>query len=261
MTGAFATRFGGSSDIFGSQQETPVNSINFVTCHDGFTLNDLVSYARKHNEANGEENRDGVSENYSENNGAEGPSDDPQIEAMRLRQIKNFILTLFVSRGVPMLLGGDEFRRSQLGNNNAYCQDNETSWYDWRLADRNADLIRFVRGVIALRKRHPVLSAERFYTESDISWFGVDGQAPDWDGRSNRLACVIRDDRKDSKLCLLFNGTLQPCHFNLPAEVGGWRLLVDTFRHSPDDLPETPMVIPASRVVLGARSAMMLSTS
>src|SRR5690606_19909647 len=114
------------------------------TCHDGFTLNDLVSYKTKHNEANGEDNLDGLSENYSENNGAEGSSEDQAVEAMRLRQIKNMLTSLLVSRGVPMLLGGDEFRRTQSGNNNAYCQDNGTSWYDWSLADRHEDLVSFV---------------------------------------------------------------------------------------------------------------------
>lgn len=259
MTGAFATRLGGSSDLFGGQQETPVNSINFVTCHDGFTMNDLVSFARKHNELNGEENQDGIFENYSENNGAEGPSDNPEIEAMRLRQIKNFMVTLLVSRGVPMLLGGDEFRRTQLGNNNPYCQDNETSWYDWRLADRNADLIRFVKGLIALRKAHPVLSAESFYSNDDISWLGPEGQPPDWHGTSNRLGCVIRENSADAKLCLLFNASFVACRFALPSTAGGWRMLVDTSQSPPDDLPTIPPVVISDEIMLVARSATILS--
>lgn len=130
MTGAFAARLCGSADLYQREQESPVNSINFATCHDGFTLNGLVSYAQKHNEGNGENNLDGISENYSDNNGVEGPTEDGAIEVVRLRQIKNFFVTLLVSRGVPMLLGGDEFRRTQQGNNNAYCQDSEISWYD-----------------------------------------------------------------------------------------------------------------------------------
>jgi isoamylase len=133
MTGAFATRLCGSADLYQGGGETPLNSINFLTSHDGFTLNDVVSYACKHNEANAEQNRDGSSENYSENNGTEGPTEHEAIEWARLKQIKNMLVTLFVSRGVPMLLGGDEFRRSQQGNNNAYCQDNDISWYDWML--------------------------------------------------------------------------------------------------------------------------------
>ena len=258
MTGAFATRLGGSSDLFRHQQETPVNSINFVTCHDGFTMNDLVSFARKHNEPNGEENRDGIGENYSENNGAEGPSDDPEIEAVRLRQIKNFIVTLFVSRGVPMLLGGDEFRRTQLGNNNAYCQDNETSWYDWDLAVRNVDLIRFVKGLIALRKAHPVLSGEAFYSNEEISWFGPEGLPPDWHGSHNRLGSLIREGG-GTRICLLFNAARASCRFALPSIAGGWRMLVDTSQSSPDDLPTRPLAVISDEIVLVARSAMILS--
>jgi isoamylase len=259
MTGAFATRLGGSSDIFRGEQETPVNSINFVTCHDGFTMNDLVSFARKHNEANGENGRDGVVENYSDNFGVEGPSDGSEIQESRLRQIKNFMVTLFVSRGIPMLLGGDEFRRTQRGNNNAYCQDNETSWYDWRLAISNADLIRFVKGVIALRKEHPVLSAERFYLSEEISWFGPEGEPPDWHGMDNRLGCVIREDGANRKLCMLFNAAAVPTRFALPSTDGEWRMLVDTSRSSPDDLPNIPVLVISNEVMLVARSAMILS--
>lgn len=259
MTGAFASRLGGSSDIFGGQQETPVNSINFVTCHDGFTMNDLVSFSRKHNEANGESGRDGAVENYSDNFGVEGPSDDSEIEELRLRQIKNFMVTLFVSRGVPMLLGGDEFRRTQRGNNNAYCQDNETSWYDWRLATSNAGLIRFVKGLIALRKEHPVLSAERFYSSEDISWFGPEGQPVDWHGITNRLGCVIGEDSANRRLCMLFNAAPAPTWFALPSTAGEWRMLADTSRSSPDDLPNIPVTVISNEIVLVARSAMILS--
>jgi isoamylase len=241
MTGAFATRLCGSADLYQSSGESPVNSINFVTCHDGFTLNDLVSYARKHNEANGEHNRDGIAENYSENNGVEGPSDESGIDAVRLRQIKNFFVTLLVSRGVPMLLGGDEFRRTQQGNNNAYCQDNELSWYDWQLAQRHAGLQRFVSRLIALRRAHPVLSAESFYTDVDIRWFGIDGRAPEWHGRENRIGCMILEDHGglSAALCLLFNAALHACRFVLPRPPAGkWRLAVDTAQASPADIPD-----------------------
>jgi isoamylase len=241
MTGAFATRLCGSADLYQSKDESPVNSINFVTSHDGFTLNDLVSYGRKHNEANGEDNRDGIAENYSENNGAEGPSEDAGIEVVRLRQIKNFLVTMLVSRGVPMLLGGDEFRRTQQGNNNAYCQDNELSWYDWQLAQRHAGLQRFVSRLIALRRAHPVLSAESFYTDADIRWFGVDGCPPEWHGRENRIGCMILEDHgcSSSALCLLFNAALHACRFVLPSPPAGkWRLAVDTAQASPADIPD-----------------------
>ena len=241
MTGAFATRLCGSADLYQRAQESPINSINFVTCHDGFTLNDLVSYARKHNEGNGEDNRDGIVENYSENNGAEGPTDVSAIETVRLRQIKNFFVTLLVSRGVPMLLGGDEFRRTQQGNNNAYCQDNEVSWYDWWLASRHAGLQRFVSRLIAFRRAHPVLRAEAFYSDEDIAWFSGDGRAPDWQGRENRIGCMIREGGHgaSSALCLLFNAATRPCRFLLPAPpIDRWHTAIDTAQTSPADCPD-----------------------
>jgi isoamylase len=263
MTGAFATRLCGSADLYQSQHESPVNSINFVTCHDGFTLNDLVSYGRKHNEANGEDNRDGIAENYSENNGAEGPSEDAAIGAVRLRQIKNFFVTLLLSRGVPMLLGGDEFGRTQQGNNNAYCQDNEMSWYDWRLAQRNAGLQRFVSHLIAFRKTHPVLSAESFYTDADIRWFGIEGRPPEWHGGDNRVGCMILEDHGNSTaaLCLLFNATLHPCRFILPLPPAGkWRVAVDTAQAPPANIAsagDERMI--ADEVILVGRSSVVLT--
>jgi glycogen operon protein len=240
MTSAFATRLCGSADLYQSGGESPLNSVNFVTAHDGFTLEDLVSYARKHNEANGEGNRDGLGENFSENNGVEGPTEDAHIDAVRLRQIKNMLATLFLARGVPMLLGGDEFRRSQQGNNNAYCQDNRISWYDWTLAERNAGLLRFVRRLIALRKAHAVLRAEGFYAEGEILWFGPDGAPPAWAGRRNQLGCVIRGaDGGASALCILANATLDRCRFVLPPPAGGrWHVAIDTAAPSPLDISE-----------------------
>jgi len=227
MTGAFATRLAGSSDLYQHGGESPFNSVNFITSHDGFTLNDLVSYANKHNEANGEDNRDGLDDNHSDNNGAEGLTDDPQIEAVRLRQIKNMLATLLLSRGVPMLLGGDEFRRTQAGNNNAYCQDNAVSWYDWTLAERNAELVRFVRRLIALRKAHPTLHAETFYTDEEVTWFGPAGHELDWQGPHNRLGCLVRGS--DATLCLLFNATPSRCRFIVPMPPGSnWQVEIDT---------------------------------
>ena len=171
MLGLFASRICGSADIYTQSGKGPESSINFVTCHDGFTLNDLVSYRNKHNEANGENNHDGTNANLSENYGAEGETTDAEIEALRKRQIKNFLLTLLVSRGVPMLLGGDEFRRTQGGNNNAYCQDNETSWVDWTHLKQHQEIYRFAQGMIAFRRAHPILSKEQFYTDAEILWF------------------------------------------------------------------------------------------
>ncbi|MBN9518639.1 glycogen debranching protein GlgX [bacterium] len=163
VAGVLAARLCGSADVYQWNGRLPRHSVNFVTCHDGFTLHDLVSYNRKHNEANGEENRDGLDDNCSWNCGAEGPSDDPGVRALRARQARNLMATLFLSQGVPMLLAGDEFLRSQKGNNNAWCQDNEISWVDWTLAETNADFLRFTKELIALRKRHPVLRRRRFF--------------------------------------------------------------------------------------------------
>jgi isoamylase len=178
MLGLFAQRIRGSADIYRKSGKGPERSINFVTCHDGFTLNDLVSYREKHNEANGENNHDGTNGNFSENYGAEGATNDAGIESIRKRQIKNLILTLLVSRGVPTLLGGDEFRRTQGGNNNAYCQDNETSWVDWTDLEKHQEIYRFAYGMIAFRRAHPILSKEQFYTDAGIQWFGAQGGSP-----------------------------------------------------------------------------------
>jgi glycogen operon protein len=234
MLGAFASRICGSEDIYAKSGKGPESSINFVTCHDGFTLNDLVSYAEKHNLANGEHNRDGSNDNCSSNHGVEGPTEDERIEALRRRQIRNFLLTLFVSRGVPMLLGGDELRRTQHGNNNAYCQDNETSWYDWTLLERHAGIHRFARHVIALRQAHPVLAREQFYTNDDISWFGPQQRPPDWSNpQAKALACLICDGAES--LFLMFNAGDELAVFHTPAapQNGRWRLVVDTSHDEP----------------------------
>jgi isoamylase len=238
MLGLFASRICGSADLYMKSGKGPENSINFVTCHDGFTLNDLVSYRSKHNEANGEENRDGADFNFSDNYGVEGPTDDTRIESIRTRQIKNFLLTLLVSRGVPMLLGGDEFRRTQRGNNNAYCQDNETSWYDWTGLERHKEIFRFTRSMIAFRRAHPVLSQEKFYTDTTIQWFGPQGAFPNWsDPSEKQLACLIREDDRNA-LCLMFNAGIDGVDFVLPGVPSGtrWYLVVDTSRESPEDI-------------------------
>jgi len=240
MRGELARRLCGSDDLYQSTGKQPLNSINFITCHDGFTLNDLVSYAAKHNEPNGEDNRDGSDANWSANYGIEGNTGDPQINALRLRQLKNFIATLMLSRGVPMLLGGDEFRRSQRGNNNAYCQDNELSWYDWSLTQSNRELLRFCRELISLRKRYPVLSAEHFYTEKDISWFDLEGVGPDWGSGARSLGCLIHDEEfGDTQLCLLFNAESHAVEFSLPPDriASGWHIAVNTGRTSSHDAP------------------------
>jgi len=240
MMGSFAGRICGSSDLYQSSGKGPARSLNFVTCHDGFTLNDLVSYKQKHNDENGEFSRDGADVNYSDNCGVEGPSQDPAVDNMRNRMIKNFLLTLFISRGVPMLLGGDEFRRTQRGNNNAYCQDNEVSWFDWSLLEKHKDIHRFARGMIAFRRDHPVLRKEKFCTDEEIKWFAPNGGAPPWaDPWQKSFGCVILG-QNEPDLFLLFNADTRSVDFYLPALPGRkiWRLVADTSRTSPDDLFE-----------------------
>jgi isoamylase len=244
MLGALASRLCGSADLYQRAGREPFNSINFITCHDGFTLNDVVSYRRKHNEANGEANRDGPEENYSENYGIEGPTDDPAVDAMRVRQILNMLGTLLVSRGVPMLLGGDEFRRTQLGNNNAYCQDNEISWYDWACVQRHATVFRFVREMLRFRRRHRVLRQEVFYTDEDIQWFNPAGSLPDWNGPDRTLGCRILAPAEATgtsyALCLLFNAGVPDVEFRLPTAPAGqrWGVAVDTAQPAPTHVRE-----------------------
>jgi isoamylase len=201
-------------------------------------LNDLVSYNDKHNEANGENNKDGIDQNLSWNCGFEGDTRDAGIEALRKRQIKNFLLTLLMSRGVPMMLGGDEFRRTQGGNNNAYCQDNETSWMDWSCLGRHQDIFRFAKGVIAFRRAHPIFSKGEFYTGNEIRWYGPQGGAPDWaDPKEKHFACSIREDEQYT-LFIMFNAGTDAVDFHLPSPPHGmqWHLAVDTFGASPSDL-------------------------
>ena len=189
-----ADRFLGSPEIYGHKEREAEQSVNFVTCHDGFTLNDLVSYNQKHNDENGEDNRDGADDNRSWNCGVEGPSDDPAVEKLRNRQVKNFLTVTMLSLGVPMIVMGDEVRRTQHGNNNAYCQDNETSWFDWTLLSRHADVHRFVRLLIARRLMRDVeherrrVSLNQMLRDAKKAWHGVKLGQPDWSPGSHSLA-------------------------------------------------------------------------
>src|SRR5215472_5874176 len=200
IIGEVASCIAGSSDLYADDGRLPENSINFITCHDGFTLRDLVSYNHKHNETNGEDNRDGTNDNLSWNCGLEGETEDPAVVALRRRQAKNFIAILMISRGVPMLLAGDEIWRTQRGNNNAWCQDNEISWFDWNLVETEREMLEFVRGMIALRQRHPSLTRNAFFTGKpvpgrnipDITWHGKRLNEPAWhDGMTQFLAFTI----------------------------------------------------------------------
>ncbi len=247
-TGALATRLAGSADLYETSGRDPCHSINYVTCHDGFTLADLVAYDRKHNIANGEDNRDGMSENLSWNCGVEGPTTDPEILELRRRQVRNFVTILLVSQGTPMLLGGDELGRSQGGNNNAYCQDNETSWYDWNGLETHADLHRFVRTLIAFRKAHPVLRRRTFLTGRgtlehpipDVRWHGQRLNHPDWGRRSRMLAMHLAGahaPEPDADVYVAINGSDATRLFELPPPPTGceWMRVVDTARGSPED--------------------------
>jgi isoamylase len=265
MIGSFASRICGSSDLYRSSGKGPASSVNFVTCHDGFTLNDLVSYKQKHNDENGEFSHDGTNANYSDNCGVEGPSEDPAVEAMRIRLIKNFLLTLFISRGVPMLLGGDEFRRTQRGNNNAYCQDNEVSWFDWSLLEKHNEIQRFTRGMIAFRRAHPVLRREKFYADEDIKWFAPNGASPNWEDQWQKsFACLILG-QAEPDLFLLFNADVTAVDFSIPALPAGkiWRLAIDTSRSAPENLFD-PRKEPSMQGQIGfrleARSSAILLT-
>ncbi len=251
----FASRLTGSSDLYETSGRRPVASINFVTCHDGFPLNDLVSYNHKHNEANGEDNRDGTDDNRSWNCGVEGPTDDPAVNELRARQKRNFLVTLFLSQGVPMLLAGDEMGRTQGGNNNAYCQDSPLSWLDWdpnRLAGGEQDLLQFTETLAGLRHDHPVFRRRRFFhgqgpgsEKGDIVWLTPAGEVmtdADWGASYARSlavflngAAISEPDPRggkitDAKFLLLFNAHNNPITFTLPeaSYAAGWEVVIDT---------------------------------
>ncbi len=247
MVGAVASRLAGSADLYQQRGQLPVNSINFVNCHDGFTLNDLVSYNQKHNEANGEGNRDGIDDNLSWNCGAEGPSDDPAIEALREKQIRNFAALLLLSRGVPMFAAGDEVRRTQRGNNNAYCQDNEISWFDWTLLDRRHGLHRFWKLMIEFRKSHPALRRGRFFTGAtnerglvDVTWHGTKLNSPGWtDPEARALALTLAGFDGDADIHAMLNMYWDSLEFELPAVPGRrWFKAVDTSQAPPNDIAD-----------------------
>lgn len=226
MVPVLAQRLSGSPDLYASSEREPYHSINFITCHDGFTLADLVSYERKHNLANLENNRDGADENFSANYGVEGATTDPEILALRDRQMKNFLALLLVSHGVPMLLAGDEFARTQRGNNNAYCQDNEISWLDWNEAERNAELLEFTKRLLRFRAKHPILRRRRFSGEDvRVTWHGVTLDQPDWSWHSRSLA--MRIDGVNDHVYVIANAWSGDLRFELPSDVK-WLVFVDT---------------------------------
>jgi glycogen operon protein len=256
----------GSADLFQSDGELPINSINFITAHDGFTLNDLVSYNYKHNEANGEGNRDGSNDNLSWNCGVEGETDNPDVEALRVRQIKNFAAILMLSQGVPMFVSGDEVRRTQKGNNNAYCQDNEISWFDWRLTEKNHDMFRFFKQMITFRKSHSILKRDRFFTGQanqrglpDISWHGCRLNSPGWyDPGSRVLAFTMggfseeENSLDDVDLHIMLNMEWEDLDFDIPPLAERrWYRVVDTGQPSPLDIADNMAELGEEAIVSG----------
>jgi isoamylase len=254
IVGRVAARVSGSADIYQSDGELPINSINFLTAHDGFTLNDLVSYDGKHNEANGEGNRDGTDDNLSWNCGAEGDSTDPGILELRARQIRNFQTILMLSQGVPMMVMGDEARQTQFGNNNAYCQDNEITWFDWTLAERHADHVRFMSELIRFRKDHATLRRERYFIGevndrglADIAWHGARLFSPGWDDPSSRVLAFtlagfpihsnVKTSEADTDIHVMMNMDWNDVAFDVPKVEGRhWYRAIDTAAASPADI-------------------------
>jgi len=239
----FVTRTLGSPDLYESSNREPEKSINFVTCHDGFTLNDLVSYNSKHNEANGENNRDGTNDNLSWNCGVEGPTSDEMIEALRNRQCKNLLTVSLLSVGAPMILMGDEVRRSQLGNNNAYCQNNELSWFDWELVQRNSGLLRFVKSLIEGRLRRDMaqeefsMSLQQLLARAKIKWHGVRLDHPDWSEHSQAIAIEIQSLSGSFHMHYMINAHSEALSFEIPKLNGmAWRRWIDTSLSSPEDI-------------------------
>lgn len=262
-----ADALSGSPNIFGDPRRDPMRSVTFVDAHDGFTLNDLVSYDHKHNEANGEENRDGSDQNDSWNGGTEGPTDDPAIEGLRERQLRSLFAILLLAQGRPMFVMGDEVRRTQHGNNNAYSQDNELSWFDWDLVERNPELSDFVARLLRFRRSSPFYRDERFWAHpggADITWHGVQPHSPDWGDTSHSLAFELTHaDEPDTRLYVAFNAYWEPLEFELPRlpATHCWALAADTAAPAPDDVPAVPRPLSDNtvRVVVGPRSVSVLA--
>ena len=239
-----ADRLLGSPEIYGHKRREPEQSVNFVTCHDGFTLNDLVSYDEKHNGKNGECNRDGTNDNCSWNCGIEGPTDDPAVESLRNRQVKNFFTFTLLSLGVPMILMGDEVRRTQLGNNNAYCHDDSGNWLDWNLLEKHLDVYRFVSQLCARRVLADVehernrISLSTMLARGKIAWHGVKLLQPDWSDWSHSIALSAELPNEKLQCFLVLNAFEEPLEFELPKLAAGrtWHRWIDTSHDSPDDI-------------------------
>jgi len=266
--GRIADRLLGSPSIYGHEEREAEQSVNFVTCHDGFTLNDLVSYNYKRNEENGEGNRDGADDNRSWNCGVDGPSTDPAVERLRNRQVKNLLTVNLLSLGVPMLCMGDEVRRTQRGNNNAYCQDNDTSWFDWRLLSTHADVHRYVKLLVSRRvmrnftQEHQRVTLNEFLANTEHAWHGVKLGEPDWGPGSHSLAFSARLPDNGLSLHLILNAYWEPLEFELPLLPGGelWCRWIDTYLEAPNDIVEwnTAPEVTGATYQAGARSVVVL---
>jgi len=281
--GELGYRLTGSADLYETSGRRPYNSVNFVTAHDGFTLRDLVSYNEKHNEANGEDGRDGSDDNRSWNCGVEGPTDDAEVNECRAAQQRNFLATLFLSQGVPMLLGGDEMGRSQKGNNNGYCQDSELSWFDWSLVEKNEDLVALVSWLAQLRREHPVFRHARWFTgpeaadpsSADIAWFSADGTQMDdhdWHSDAGVLGVLLNGEGiqargpmgehiEDDSFFMLFNGDPDPASFAVPDAAWGerWIRMLDTANALPDEDGDSAPAFDAGAVLpMSGRSVVLL---
>jgi len=270
-------RLTGSADLYGDDGRSAYNSVNFITCHDGFTLRDLASYNGKHNEANLEGNRDGTDDNNAWNCGVEGESDDPGVLRLRKQQVKNFACTLLSAAGIPMLLGGDEFFRTQRGNNNAYCQDNEINWFNWTEVERHRDILTFFRKAIAFTRRYPVLQSRKFFTGKDsngngipdIQWFGEDLGNPEWNDSELRTLCYLLDGGDDPCgtgeyfLFMILNADFRMRVVRLPGLPGGkqWRRVIDTSLEAGEDFLDEGQEIPIDppeHYVVNSRSTVVL---
>jgi glycogen operon protein len=270
VVGRLADRLLGSPEIYGHEEREAEQSVNFVTCHDGFTLNDLVSYDHKHNEANGEDNRDGANDNRSWNCGVEGPAEDAVVQQLRNRQAKNLLTVTMLALGMPMILMGDEVRRTQGGNNNAYCQDNETSWFDWTLLAQHADMHRFVSLLNARRLLRDVeherrrVSLNQWLRGAHKAWHGVTLHQPDWRACSHSLALSAEFQREQVYIHLILNAYWEPLDFELPPldEAGSnpWRRWIDTALEAPHDIVpwQTAPVVPDGTYRTAARSVVVL---
>lgn len=256
--GNFATRITGSQDLFFDR--TPQNSINFVDCHDGFTLRDLVSYNEKHNFNNGEHNRDGTNQNESWNCGHEGPTSDDEINALRLKQMKNFMVALFISQGIPMFTSGDEYGHTKEGNNNTWCQDNRLNWFLWDILEKETTFYQFTKGLIHLRKSYPHFRKTHFLTENDIHWYGTTSDRPQWNFDNHFVGFLLKDENDPLSFYIAFNASNKKLTITLPQSEHAWQWVVNTASEPPFDffsqnfgpllLPHTYTLAPYSAIIL-----------